>query len=119
MNNLKIIVDSVGRVIIGEDVPNTSVNVISLRNPAIILVQPDNNQGRMTVQPIPYVFPELLNKKATVWDFPVATTVVSPDAGANLDDRLKELYRRVVDPSPIITPSAPTAPSNKVINLFD
>lgn len=115
MNDVVILNDNVGRVIIGETVTEDSTNII-LRNPAIINVVPNQAAKQLQVQFIPYIFTEFLapGEKNTEWQFNKSTCVLCK--AGKLDDKLIQQYNRVFNPSPIIQSAHPTPP---IVKLFE
>ena len=55
----KTIVDHIGRTVIGNVVKEDS-KTLTLNNPVIIHVQPDQESGQLQVQSFPYIFMEQL-----------------------------------------------------------
>ena len=123
--NITTIVDQVGRVIIGEVVEDTKVNV-RLKNPAIIHIGQNPQTGQIQVQTLPYFFREFLNpktaEKGTTWSFTKDKIVVGE---VDLDERLKLQYEKlfVAAPASAAAPQPAKNASNKggaeVIKLFD
>jgi hypothetical protein len=109
--NIKVIIDNVGRFIIGKVVAESDT-VLSLKTPVILHVQPSQT-GQLQVQTIPLFFGEFVKSKDTnVWDFAKSTIACS---NVELDDRLISQYQAIANPSPIIQPTA----DPQVIKLFD
>jgi len=109
--NIKVIIDNVGRFIIGKVVSETDT-VLSLKTPVIIHVQPSQT-GQLQVQTIPLFFGEFVKEKDTnVWHYTKSTISYSD---VELDDRLLNQYLAIANPSPIIQPTA----DPQVIKLFD
>jgi len=114
------VVDTLGRLIIGE--PGTEwpeADVTPIKNPVVVNIAPTQN-GQMSVQLIPYVFKELLKGGADV-TVNFKNAGLNTLAGAEVDDRLVEQYRRmfssIITPGPGVMPGKP--PGGKVVNLFD
>lgn len=106
---IKIIIDNVGRFIIGE-VAGESAADLSLKKPVIIHVQP-NQQGQIQVQTLPLFFGEFQSDPETnIWTFNKTSIAYS---SVKLDSRLIQQYESVSAPQPA-KQSDP-----QVIKLFD
>jgi len=114
--NIITFIDHIGRTIIGILVEDNKDSV-SVKNPAIIHVQP-TQQGQLNVQTIPLYFREFIGDKSkneTTWKFNKSTIVL----GVNIDNdsRLIDQYHKLFAAT---TPATATNESNeKVIKLFD
>lgn len=113
MNSIQPFVDHVGRTIIGEVLGEENGN-LKVKNPAILLVQPNQQTGQLSIQTIPLFFKEFISPgvRDTVgtWIFPKDKIVVTTDI--KLEDRIVEQYNRIFTP--------PAAASNpEVVKLFD
>jgi len=114
--SLVTFVDHIGRTIMAEQVESDK-NTLTVKNPAIIHVQPTQN-GQLNVQTIPLYFREFVSDKqkdvGTVWKFNLSNIVLGVDI--ENDSRLIEQYHKLFTaPSGIITPPQ----EEKVIKLFD
>lgn len=113
MSDIKVYVNHVGQTLLAEEV-GTKDNTISLKNPAILHVVP-NQTGQLQVQLIPYFFREFLDQSVRnngiTFSFD-KTTLVSSDAV--LEEKIKDQYTRLFA-------SVPAKPSKdpQVIKLFD
>lgn len=127
--NIIVFVDGIGRTIYGEEVSKTDES-LTVKNPAIINVVPNQQTGQLQVQVLPYFFNEFLAKKEeseTQWSFPVKSITQGVDV--DLDEKLIEQYDKMFNPSLIVTPGEPTiaapgealkaAGAAKVVKLFD
>ena len=106
---LKLIIDNVGRFILGEVVGESAAD-LSLKKPVIIHVQP-NAQGQIQVQTLPLLFGEFQSDVETnVWTFSKGSIAYS---NVKLDKRLIDQYGSVANPQPakIAEP--------EVVKLFD
>jgi len=118
---LATFVDHVGRTIIAEHVEDGK-DLLKVKNPAIIHVQPMQN-GQLNVQTIPLYFREFVSeenrKNGTTWSFNKANIVVGNDV-VN-DARLVDQYVKLFSNDPVPAGAAQIAPENKdkVIKLFD
>lgn len=129
MNNqpsLTVILDSVGRTIVGEVSPDhTNESVIGLKNPVVLHIVPQDQSGRMSVQLLPLFFREFLADKTgdVVFEYKkAASTEIKLDA---LDFRLQAQYTQLfnknnvfMEPQVSQTSQEPNK-QNSVINLFD
>jgi len=123
---LIVILDPIGRTILGENVASTTKGVVSIKNPVILHIVPADNQGKMSVQLLPLFFREFLADKTgdVVFNYN-ASAVVSTDIDA-IDFRLQGQYAQMFNPNnQFVTGGAPApaSPNNgeapKVVNLFD
>ena len=122
---LTVFVDTVGRTVVGESLEETA-KVLTVKNPAIVHVQPNPQTGQISVQLIPFFFKEFLKdqtKGDTVWEFLKSNMTVAKDI--ELDDRLVTQYSNMysVIQSPgagVITSDVDTPGKDApVIKLFD
>lgn len=119
-NQYNVFADNIGRTIISE-VVEEDATTITVRNPAVIAVQPNPQTGQITVQIIPYLFKEFVSQSArdtTQWAFNKAQ--ITRAVNIELDDRLVAQYKNMY--SVIQTPTASlTKPggASPVIKLFD
>ena len=106
---IKVIIDNVGRFIVGTLIDETPSS-ITLKTPVIIHVQPSQT-GQLQVQTIPLFFNEFVKDKSTnVWTYSKSNITFSD---VELDERLVSQYNSIANPSPIIQPEP------EVIKLFD
>lgn len=126
-NTITIILDSVGRTIVGEvDQVKTNDQVLGLKNPVVLHIVPQDQNGRMSVQLLPLFFREFLADKSgdVTFEYKKASiTDVQLDA---LDFRLQAQYSQLFNKSNVfVQPQASpnTAPveqtNSSVVNLFD
>ena len=89
--NLTVFLDAVGRTIVGE-ATDTTAKTISVKNPAIILAQPDPQQGRLSLQAMPVFFNEFLRsaEEGTVWTYNKANITICDHI--DLIDKFVEQY---------------------------
>lgn len=113
--NLVTFIDHIGRTIIAVHV-STDKTTLTVRNPAIIHVQP-TQQGQLNVQTIPLYFREFIGEKSkatgTTWKYNLNTIVLGVDI--DNDPRLVEQYHRLFS-APVPSAQENTAPT---IKLFD
>lgn len=121
-NNLTIIIDNVGRTIVGKkkNLDQNSLDLV-LENPAVIYVTPDEeNKGRISVQMMPLFFREFLaDKESPVLAHYKSTQYVLLEI-ANYDERMNNQYQQTF--GRIIIPESPqisNAKEPKVVDLFD
>tara|TARA_R100001086_G_scaffold244576_1_gene174501 strand:+ start:895 stop:1296 length:402 start_codon:yes stop_codon:yes gene_type:complete len=112
---ISTIVDHIGRTVVGRVVKNTK-DEITLYNPVIIHVQPDQQSGQLQVQSFPYIFMEFLkDKDKNNWTFSKSAISTSD---IELDERIIQQYENINNPAPPIQEgTAQTEP--EVIQLFD
>ena len=113
MSSIQPFIDHVGRTIIGEVLGEENGN-LKVKNPAILMVQPNQATGQLSIQTIPLFFKEFVSPavRDTVgtWLFPKDKLITSTDI--QLEDRIVEQYKRIFTP--------PAAASNpEIVKLFD
>ena len=112
---IKTIVDHIGRTVVGV-LKTEDKQTLTLENPVIIHVQPDQNTGQLQVQSFPYIFMEFLkDKEKNDWVFNKSAISVS---NIELDDRIVTQYENINNPNPPIQQQAPQE-EPEVIQLFD
>ena len=120
-----VFVDSIGRTIVGELVSENKTS-LEVKNPAVIHVQPNPQNGQLAVQLIPYFFKEFQegNKADSVWIFLKANITTGKDL--QLDDRLVSQYTNMFSlietpPLPELIGADATANTGQppVVKLFD
>lgn len=106
-------IDHIGRTILAEQV-SVDKTTLTVKNPAIIHVQPTQN-GQLNVQTIPVYFREFVGEKArnegTVWKFNLSSIVLGVDI--DNDTRLLDQYNK------LFGKASATSASEPVIKLFD
>tara|TARA_R100000152_G_C6721943_1_gene147822 strand:- start:62 stop:505 length:444 start_codon:yes stop_codon:yes gene_type:complete len=114
---IKTIVDHIGRTVVGK-VEKETKDSITLFNPVIIHVQPDQATGQLQVQSFPYIFMEFLkDKEKNNWTFAKSSISVSD---VELDERIITQYENINNPQPPIQqPQQGTGQEPEVIKLFD
>ena len=112
MSSTQPFVDHVGRNIIGE-VLGEENGYLKVKNPAILIVQPNQATGQLSIQTVPLFFKEFVSpsvrETAGTWLFPKDKLITSTDI--QLEDRIIEQYKRIFTPPPSSTP--------EVVKLFD
>jgi len=111
---IKTIVDHIGRTVVGK-VEKETKDTITLFNPVIIHVQPDQQTGQLQVQSFPYIFMEFLkDKDKNNWTFAKSAISVSD---VELDNRIIDQYENINNPKPPIQQTG--AGDGEVVKLFD
>lgn len=118
---LKIIIDQVGRTIIGELVEETDT-IFKVKNPCNIFIQA-NEQGQLQVQTIPLFFREFLTlegRNVGVTFTYNKNQITDSNAADNLDIKLINQYNQVItnftQPDEIAQPQQDGA---EVVQLFN
>lgn len=126
---VNILVDSVGRTIVGPMKETDSS--VEVENPAIVNIEVRQDTGQIAVQLIPFIFREFVDsdlRTGTVtWSFPKNTVVTSPDL--KVDAALQKQYENVfaqpggqLSPTPPVENTQPQSQDSKepeVVKLFD
>jgi len=108
------IVDQVGRVVIGVETAQTD-ETITLKNPVIVHVQPDQQSGQLQVQTFPYLFMEFIEGDRTKNDWTFYKSAIAT-SNVSLTEQIKAQYKAINNPAPA-QPAATEEP--EVIKLFD
>jgi hypothetical protein len=121
-NNIQVFIDGIGRTIVGENVDSTD-EVLNLKNPAIVHVQPNPQNGQISVQLVPFFFKEFVEGDGdTTWSFNRDNLVMGNDV--KLDPRLLDQYSKMFsliatpDTPQLVTPGAGGG-NSPVVKLFD
>jgi hypothetical protein len=120
---LTTFLDSLGRTIIAEAVPELTTSThLTVKNPVIVHIVPVGNNGQMTVQLLPVFFREFLADKTedTVWKYNRET--ITESETVVFDFKLTAQYQQMFSKSNLIVPAGAgevTAPSQDVVKLFD
>ena len=107
------IIDQIGRVVIGNKVSETDTQ-LTISNPVIVYVNPNQETGQIQVQSFPYIFVEFLDKDhrdKNNWVFNKANIVVSDVV---LDSAIINQYNNINSVRP-----QPQAGGAEVIKLFE
>ena len=120
-NKIVVFFDSVGRTILGEKLENkTTDKFLSIKNPAVVHIMPNQQTGQLQLQILPLFFKEFLADKneGTVWKYNRDNITESVDI--TFDFKLEAQYRQIFAAVPVSAP-APQQPqsSPEVIKLFD
>ena len=97
MDNVTTFVDNVGRVIIGQKTKPTNKGVLTIKEPAVVNVQVNQQNGQISVQLLTFIFREFIQadvRDAGVeWDFNLSNIVTSENVV--LDDTIVNQYKNV------------------------
>lgn len=127
-SKLNIIVDNVGRTIIGS--VKTTTSTVEITDPAIINIQTRPDSGQIAVQLIPYLFREFIpaekRKEPQTWILQKSSVAIAKDL--EIDDNLKNQYDNVLNSQRNVE-AAPNVPppengfsedaEQEVVKLFD
>lgn len=123
MSNITAFVDNVGRVIVG-DVITTTDEHVKVKEPAVVNVQVDQQNGQISVQLLPFIFREFVKPECrqdgVVWSFDKANVVCSDNL--ELDDAIIKQYTNIFEkPVGAASQSAQVAKpvEPEVVKLFD
>lgn len=125
MENITTFVDSVGRVIVGQAVKSKSKNTLQIKEPAVVNVQVNQQNGQISVQLLPFIFREFVTEKArengVVWNFNAENVVTSDNI--ELDDAIIKQYENIFT-RPVLTAASqeqvkPKTEDAEVVKLFD
>jgi hypothetical protein len=105
--------DHIGRTVVGEKKEETKTT-LTLSNPVIVHVQPDQQSGQLQVQSFPYIFMEFIKgeEKTNNWTFAKDAIVVSD---VQLNNKIIEQYKGINSPAPAESASG----DPEVVKLFD
>lgn len=128
-NGLVIILDAIGRTILGECSSEKSTEeTLAIKNPVILHVV-DTGGGRMSIQLLPLFFREFMADKTGDVVFSYKKNNITLSDIDALDFRLQAQYSQMFNKNNnYVTPEQqpqqqiqqqPTEPSQSVINLFD
>ncbi len=112
---LKVIIDSIGRYIIGGVVQETQQE-LQLKFPVILHVSPNPQTNQLQLQTFPLFFTEFVNpaaKESNVWVFNKSSIVTSD---VLIDSKIVQQYNSLANPSVIVSPHASDSP---VVKLFE
>ena len=118
-NKIVVFFDSVGRTILGEKLEDkTTKEVLTIKNPAVVHIMPNQQTGQLQLQILPLFFKEFLAEKdnGTVWNYNRANITEAVDV--TFDFKLEAQYRQIFAAGPVPAPQQPQG-SPEVIRLFD
>ena len=112
MSEIITISDHIGRTVVGEKVSEDKTT-LTLKNPIIVHVHPNAEDGNLQVQSFPYIFMELIkgDKDKNNWTFNKSAIVVSD---VELDDKIIAQYQNINTPR-----EEQAAEEPEVVKLFD
>ena len=117
-NQIVTFLDTVGRTIIGETfTEQTTVDVLAIKNPAVVHIVPNPQTNQLQLQILPLFFREFQADKteAIVWLF--KRNNITENAGFTLDFKLVAQYQQATTPQQSAPQQAPGEPDT--IKLFD
>ena len=125
MENITAFVDNVGRVIVGQKEKSTTTT-LKIKEPAVVNVQVNQQNGQISVQLLPFIFREFVKTEVredgVVWSFNKNNIVVSDNI--ELEDTIVKQYENVMarpvgtaSANPLKEASAATEP--ETVKLFD
>jgi hypothetical protein len=118
-NKIVVFFDSVGRTILGEKLEDkTTDKVLSIKNPAVVHIMPNQQTGQLQLQILPLFFKEFLADKdsGTVWSYNRENITEAVDV--TFDFKLEAQYRQIFASGPALAPQQPQG-SPDVVKLFD
>jgi hypothetical protein len=118
-NKIAVFFDSVGRTILGEKLEDkTTDKVLSIKNPAVVHIMPNQQTGQLQLQILPLFFKEFLADKdsGTIWSYNRENITEAVDV--TFDFKLEAQYRQIFASGPAPAPQQPQG-SPEVIKLFD
>jgi hypothetical protein len=118
-NKIVVFFDTVGRTILGEKLEDkTTDKVLSIKNPAVVHIMPNQQTGQLQLQILPLFFKEFLADKdtGTVWNYNRENITEAVDV--TFDFKLEAQYRQIFASGPAPAPQQPQGQS-EVIKLFD
>jgi hypothetical protein len=118
-NKIAVFFDSVGRTILGERLEDkTTDKVLTIKNPAVVHIMPNQQTGQLQLQILPLFFKEFLADKdtGTVWNYNRENITEAVDV--TFDFKLEAQYRQIFASGPAPAPQQPQG-SPEVIKLFD
>ena len=118
-NKIVVFFDAVGRTILGEKLDDkTTKEVLTIKNPAVVHIMPNQQSGQLQLQILPLFFKEFLADKdtGTVWNYNRANITEAVDV--TFDFKLEAQYSQIFAAGPAPAPQQPQG-SPEVIKLFD
>ena len=122
MKKIISFVDSVGRVIVGQEVTSTAKQ-LQVKEPAVVNVQVNQQNGQISVQLLPFIFREFVKESVresgVIWNFNKSNIVISENI--ELEDAIIKQYESIFTKE-VSKPQAaekqkPAEP--EVVKLFD
>jgi hypothetical protein len=118
-NKIAVFFDAVGRTILGEKLEDkTTKEVLTIKNPAVVHIMPNQQTGQLQLQILPLFFKEFLADKdtGTVWSYNRNNITEAVDV--TFDFKLEAQYRQIFAAIPAQAPQQPQG-QPEVIKLFD
>lgn len=126
MKKIISFVDNVGRVIVGQQVTSTDEQ-LEVKEPAVVNVQVNQQNGQISVQLLPFIFREFVKESVrdtgVIWKFNKNNIVVSDNI--ELEDAIIKQYESIFE-KPVSTALEETKPKQtqktskpEVVKLFD
>ena len=119
-NKIVVFFDTVGRTILGEKLDDkTTKDILSIKNPAVVHIMPNQQTGQLQLQILPLFFKEFLAEKdsGTVWNYIRANITEAVDV--TFDFKLEAQYRQIFSATPAAPVPQQPQGSPEVIKLFD
>lgn len=123
-NNKKLVAffDTVSRTIIGEEVENTD-KTLTVKDPAVLHLQPNPQNGQLSLQILPLFFKEFLADKSDDVNIVFNKSNITFIKDPVLDFKIIAQYEQIVNLASQSGPAEPVPgqqPSNEdVVKLFD
>jgi hypothetical protein len=119
-NNIKLTVflDTIGRTLVAEKVSEDDTNLV-IKNPAVVNITPNPNNGQISLQLLPLFFREFLADitESTTWVYKKALITLSEQMV--LDFKFIAQYMNIFAPPQPQEHPQPETKQEKVIKLFD
>jgi hypothetical protein len=120
-NPFVVFFDSVGRTVLGERIDaETTDTVLTIKNPAVVHILPNQQTGQLQLQILPLFFKEFLADKndSTVWKYNRHNITECTEIA--FDFKLQVQYQQLFAPAPAQGAQA-TQPTQgpDVVKLFD
>ena len=120
--NITAFVDNVGRVIVGERVKSKSKEFVEIKEPAVVNVNVNQQNGQISVQLLPFIFREFVKAEAreegVSWKFRADNVTTSDNLV--LDDAIISQYNNIFTKPVASAEAKPAEPSEpEVVKLFD
>lgn len=126
MSEIISFVDNVGRVIVGQKEKSNDKTLLSVKEPAVVNVQVNQQNGQISVQLLPFIFREFVKQKSrdegVVWKFNKNQIVTSDNL--ELEDAIVKQYESifsqpVASAQPVTPEQQAQAEKPEVVKLFD
>ena len=120
MSNINAFVDRVGRIVVGEFLPESGDNILRVKEPAVVNVQVSQENGQISVQLLPFIFREFVKtevrEQGVVWKFPIDSVTVSENL--ELEESILKQYNNIFS-APVAEPAREKTTEPEVVKLFD